>query len=76
MKQIAGGIAHLYEKKVFHRDIKPENILMHEGIAKLADFGFAKLIIDEDVETKAMGTAVGTPYYMAPQILGGEEYSI
>ena len=37
-------MAHLYEKKVFHRDIKPENVLMHDGVPKIADFGFAKLI--------------------------------
>jgi len=51
--QINGGIAHLYEKKVFHRDIKPENILMHDGVPKIADFGFAKLITEEDLNTKA-----------------------
>jgi len=64
--QIVDGIAHLYGKKIYHRDIKPENVLMSNGTAKIADFGFAKLITDEDIETKALGTAVGTPYYMAP----------
>jgi len=39
---------------------------MHNGSAKIADFGFAKLITDDDVNSKGLGTAVGTPFYMAP----------
>lgn len=46
---------------------------MHNGQAKLADFGFAKIIDDGKKDVAAHGTAVGTPYYMAPQILAGEE---
>lgn len=59
---------------MFHRDLKPENILIHNGTAKLADFGFAKVIEEDKKDIAAHGTSVGTPYYMAPQILAGEEY--
>lgn len=54
--------------------MKPENILIHNGTAKLADFGFAKVIEEDKKDVAAHGTSVGTPYYMAPQILAGEEY--
>lgn len=43
-KQIADGCAYLYDKGIFHRDLKPENILLHKGKAKIADFGFSKVI--------------------------------
>ena len=66
----------MYEKKVYHRDIKPENILVHNGVPKIADFGFAQAINEKNPEIKTLTSAVGTPYYMAPQILGGEKYSI
>lgn len=39
---------------------------MLDGKTKIADFGFAKLVTDHTIEEKALGTAVGTPYYMAP----------
>ena len=39
---------------------------MHNGDAKICDFGFAKVIESGDPESKALGTAVGTPFYMAP----------
>eukprot|EP00825_Cyclidium_porcatum_P047087 TRINITY_DN7567_c0_g1_i1.p1 TRINITY_DN7567_c0_g1~~TRINITY_DN7567_c0_g1_i1.p1 ORF type:complete len:148 (-),score=26.32 TRINITY_DN7567_c0_g1_i1:180-623(-) len=60
----------------FHRDLKPENILIHKSIAKIADFGFSKVIEEEKKDVAVHQTAVGTPFYMAPQILNNQEYSI
>jgi len=60
---------------LMHRDIKPANILFHEGTVKVADFGFAKLINEEHQEAKISQVRLGTPYYMAPQLLKGETYS-
>lgn len=60
------GCSYLYDKNIFHRDLKPENILIHKGNAKIADFGFAKVIEEDKKDIAAHGTAVGTPYYMAP----------
>ncbi|GEM_PF-3551809 len=69
-KQVLSGVAFAHSKGVIHRDIKPANVLITKtGIAKIGDFGIAKL---EGVEglTKA-GTSLGTPLYSAPeQILG------
>jgi len=39
--EIVKGYEHLLKNRIIHRDIKPENILIHNGIYKIADFGFA-----------------------------------
>jgi len=61
---------------IMHRDIKPANILFHNGRVKVADFGFAKVVEDVDKNTKRAHTPyMGTPLYMAPEILNDEIYS-
>jgi serine/threonine protein kinase len=75
-KQIVSGCKYLYDQNVIHRDLKPENILMHNNTCKIADFGFAKCIEEDKKDTASHGTAVGTPYFMSPQILSGDEYSM
>jgi serine/threonine protein kinase len=77
MAQIAEGLLFLYERGIFHRDIKPENILIHRGEAKIADFGFAKVIEEAELKDNPRDwTKVGTPLYMSPQILFGQPYTI
>lgn len=49
-KEIASGCAYLYNKGIYHRDLKPENILLSGGKAKIADFGFAKVIEKEKID--------------------------
>lgn len=56
-----------------HRDIKPSNILLHNGIIKLADFGFCKPLKDARDLSQTM---LGSPIYMAPQVLKGEVYTM
>jgi serine/threonine protein kinase len=59
-----------------HRDIKTDNILLHDGEVRVADFGLAKLVDILDKYVKSDHTkSVGTPLYMSPQVLNGEEYS-
>ena len=41
-KDVVDAACLLYDRNIIHRDIKAQNILLHEGRAKLADFGFAK----------------------------------
>lgn len=56
-----------------HRDLKPSNIMLHNGQVKLGDFGFCKALNNpEDLSS----TMVGSPIYMAPEILKGQEYTI
>jgi len=64
-RQIIDGFKILYQSSIIHRDIKPANILLHEGIAKITDFGFAR-VIDSGMEDTANLSKVGTPLYMAP----------
>jgi serine/threonine protein kinase len=64
-----------HQVTIMHRDIKPANILFHDGTVKIADFGFAKLVDEVDKNTKKAHTLLGTPLYMAPQILNDEIYS-
>ena len=61
---------------LMHRDIKPENILLHNGEIRLADFGFSKMVGEEKKgKSSKHSHCLGTPPYMAPEILNGDKYS-
>ncbi len=55
-----------------HRDLKLPNILLHNGIIKIADFGFSKILGDDILTTL---TLLGSPLNMAPEILQANSYS-
>eukprot|EP00792_Barthelona_sp_PAP020_P005753 TRINITY_DN2786_c0_g2_i1.p1 TRINITY_DN2786_c0_g2~~TRINITY_DN2786_c0_g2_i1.p1 ORF type:complete len:431 (+),score=117.31 TRINITY_DN2786_c0_g2_i1:47-1339(+) len=71
-KQIVHALNFLHTSYRVHRDIKSDNILLSgNGICKLGDFGFATQLT---VEKSARYSTVGTPYWMAPELIRGQRY--
>src|SRR5215831_18804949 len=76
--QILSGLSAAHAQGVVHRDVKPENILLDEyGVAKLTDFGIARRITIRRASggptLAGTGLPVGTPQYMAPEQLRGDD---
>jgi serine/threonine protein kinase len=76
--QILSGLGAAHAQGVVHRDVKPENILLDDnGVAKLTDFGIARRITIQRASggptLAGTGLPVGTPQYMAPEQLRGED---
>mmetsp|Transcript_16981 Transcript_16981/g.26158 ORF Transcript_16981/g.26158 Transcript_16981/m.26158 type:complete len:374 (+) Transcript_16981:675-1796(+) len=78
MRKMLSAIQHLHENQICHRDLKPENFLFsdrsEDAEIKLIDFGLSKRFgtEEEKVKKQKMQTIVGTPYYVAPEVLRGK----
>lgn len=71
---IALGMKYLHSQNIIHRDLKPANILLDDKFyPRINDFGLSR--IAEQLGTYLMNTNLGTPIYMAPEIIQGEEYN-
>lgn len=73
-REVTKGLAFLHRHHKLHRDIKSDNILVDFlGNVKLADFGFAVGLTEEENKRSSV---VGTPYWMAPELIRGLEYDL
>eukprot|EP00756_Hemistasia_phaeocysticola_P051828 Hpha_TRINITY_DN27006_c0_g1::TRINITY_DN27006_c0_g1_i1::g.33147::m.33147/K08857/NEK1_4_5; NIMA (never in mitosis gene a)-related kinase 1/4/5 len=69
--QIASGLQYMHERDLWHRDVKAANVLFDgDGVLKLGDFG-----LSTKYSPQGHKTVVGTPFYFAPEIMLGQEYS-
>ena len=73
LKDVALGMSYLHGKSVLHCDLKSSNVLIDENWnVKLCDFGLSR--IKSNKKNKKDNLRVGTPHWMAPEILKGEKY--
>jgi len=71
-RETLAGLEHLHQKDIIHRDIKSDNVMLAtSGAIKLTDFGYGAQLSAERSKRK---TVVGTPYWMAPEVIQGAQY--
>lgn len=71
---IAEALEHAHGRGLIHRDVKPRNIMITAGgVPKLADLGLARLVGDEKTAMEEKGRTLGTPLYISPEQIRGDD---
>eukprot|EP01097_Dermamoeba_algensis_P001622 TRINITY_DN1609_c0_g1_i1.p1 TRINITY_DN1609_c0_g1~~TRINITY_DN1609_c0_g1_i1.p1 ORF type:complete len:427 (+),score=92.58 TRINITY_DN1609_c0_g1_i1:43-1323(+) len=73
IKQLLEALSYLHDNGIAHRDLKPENLLIggqNKDLLKVTDFGLS----NEFDDSKKLTTRCGTPYYVAPEVVLGQQY--
>jgi serine/threonine protein kinase len=70
---LAVSLQYLHSRKIYHCDLKSSNVLLDEMKVKLTDFGLSSLV---NFKSDICKGRIGTPHWMAPEIMLGEKYSI